>query len=589
MTTSMRDRILYMCNGIPVPSLIKFIQEGTVTIEDLRLAGLMPARIKQIEIEMHRAEEIMWRAALNGTVANIIAYIKAYPDGRHVLEARALLLAKEDEFWEMCEQEGTPEAMNRYLAIFPQGKHVNEAMELISDPDWAETKRIGTIEAYEEYARTHPGMHTEEIRNAILALTDDADWQEAMRQGTTKAYNDYLNKHTNGKYVEAARRIVESRQNRDGWLNKLRYDDTAFIFTDEIIQLVSDGVLYNDEVASILIDKVTKDVNAVSAQSIKKLIDNNVITREQVCSVFGEEKTAAICNFRGMVQLGDPYKEVMYTPEFQRDTTEVYFWGTPSSGKTCALGALLSGAHKNYCMEAQECPSYDYLNKLKNLFRYNGVSTLPSGTMVSAIEEMILVVKDKKDRKYRLTFVDIAGEIFRTLYLQGTGQMVDEEKAVTLTHLKGYLGNKNNRKISFFVVEYGAHDVEWDGVPMGDYLARCSLYMKNNKILRSSTNAVYIIVTKCDRIPNYYNMSRKEVAEAALDYVKTYLGSFYENLKEACKEAGVADMKVVSFSVGDVFAQQLCYFNDEHTAKVLDLLLERAQPVRKGFINWLNG
>ncbi|MBR5102306.1 MAG: hypothetical protein IK092_04220, partial [Muribaculaceae bacterium] len=423
----------------------------------------------------------------------------------------------------------------------------------------------------------------------VLQLTDEPDWQEAMKLGTTQAYNDYLNKHTAGKHVDTARRIVENRRNRDKWLSDLRYDATAFNFTNQIIQLIADGVLYNDEVASILIDKVTKDVNAVSAQSIKTLIDNSVITREQVCSVFGEEKTAAICNFKGMVQLGDPYKEVMYVPEFQRDTTEVYFWGTPSSGKTCALGALLSGADKHYRMEAQECPSYDYLIKLMNLFRYNGVSTLPSGTMVSAIEEMVLTVKNEKNREYRFTFVDIAGEIFRTLYLQGTGQMVEEEKLVTLTNLKRYLCDKNNRKISFFVVEYGAHDAEWDGVPMSAYLARCSLYMKNEKILRSSTNAVYIIVTKCDRIPNYHSLSKTEIAQEALNYVKENLNSFYENLKEACHNAGVADMKVVSFSVGDVFAQQLCYFNDEHTSKVIDLLLERSQPVKRGIINWLNG
>ncbi|MBR5102903.1 MAG: hypothetical protein IK092_07240, partial [Muribaculaceae bacterium] len=123
----MRERIIHMCNGIPVPALIEFVQKGTVTLDDLIMGGLSPSRLKQVEIGVNKAEETMWKAALTGTVANVLEYIKAYPNGSHVLEGRDLILSKEPEFWASIQTDGTAEAMNRYLAIFPQGPHADEA------------------------------------------------------------------------------------------------------------------------------------------------------------------------------------------------------------------------------------------------------------------------------------------------------------------------------------------------------------------------------------------------------------------------------------------------------------------------------
>jgi hypothetical protein len=99
---------------------------------------------------------------------------------------------------------------------------------------------------------------------------------------------------------------------------------------------------------------------------------------------------------------------------------EVYFWGLTSSGKSTALGAILSVANSGdeqiaSSMEKNsDSQGYDYMNKLSNLFHSktdHDVCVLPKGTDARTIYEMNFKLYTEKNVYHDITFVDLAGRV----------------------------------------------------------------------------------------------------------------------------------------------------------------------------------
>ncbi len=435
----------------------------------------------------------------------------------------------------------------------PQSNEYKQEETVVMDPEWLEACQQNTVEAYVRYQRSHPNTHTEEVESALESLRDQDDWRAAQDSNTIEAYMAYLDKHPKGMYTSQAHEYI--RQAR---------------------------------MAQTMLSDLQQDPNAHRADELRDMMLNNQLSFASVEQVFRSPiKAQAIASYYPPAPLIDASKVVTFPEKLQQGSTEVYFWGTPSSGKTCALGALLSASENRYSLDKQQCESYDYMTKLANVFKINnGLCNLPTSTASDRIEEMVFRIIDEKGRYHRMTLIDIAGEIFRSIYLKRNNMFVNQENEKTLNQLMTYLEDKGNNKIHFFVVEYGAHDRIWEGLSMKNYLEACSTYLQSGKIIRKNTNGVYIIVTKCDKM----GCPPEEMPKRALDYVRDELGSFYDNLQIACNNAGIADFKVISFSIGDVFAQQLCVYNDYCTDKVLNVLLRKTYVEKDSWwqkvLNW---
>ena len=162
--------------------------------------------------------------------------------------------------------------------------------------------------------------------------------------------------------------------------------------------------------------------------------------------------------------------------------------------------------------------------------------------------------------------------------------MNPDEKENTLNIALNYLKDRRNNKIHFFVVEYGAHDKKWEKLRMVDYLDTMMRFLTNEKVFKKSTVGVYVLVTKCDMIPCNY----EDRPKMAYDYVTQELPSFWNSLQRNCNNAGIKDLKVLSYSVGDVFAQNLCKFDNQDTNKVIEKLLINTYGDGSWY-DWLRG
>ena len=217
------------------------------------------------------------------------------------------------------------------------------------------------------------------------------------------------------------------------------------------------------------------------------------------------------------------------------------------------------------------------MTQLRNVFdSHNKYCSLPPSTIVNVIQEMVFTIIDEKKKRHRATFIDIAGEIFRSIYYNMNHMFLDQEHKETLAHVMKFLHDNSNPKIHFFVVEYDAETTQWEGLYMRDYLQACSLYIKDNKILKNSSG-VYILVTKCDKMQCPDEM----IVDTAERYVQENLTSFYHNLNEACHDAGINDFKVIPFSIGEVFAGKICTYDDSFIDDVIDVLIAKTPTLRK--------
>lgn len=548
---SKKDKILKGWKGIPVKSLVNYINNGDVTLPELIAAGLDkdPEKEKEIRAAMAADEAQAWDdAARRNTKEAYAAYLAKFAGGKHAQEAKKAKQGLDDKMWEELQKNLTEAGLKEYKTLFPNGKHVADCDALLEDMPWLETKRRNTIADYEEYRLQHPGKHEDEIEAAINDLNDDKDWNNACVINDSYAYRQYLTQHPNGKHAQEARSRMQAYAGRDKFLSDLR-----------------------------------RDHNAYKAIDIQGNVKNGVATWNDVAFILGDDAANAVRNFK----MPSPLPKSPAPEKLQGDTTEVYFWGTPSSGKTCALGAIISSANRNGILEKvliQGGGGYDYMTRLSNIFKNNSICTFPEGTDTDNIQEMMMKLRDNNNKKHKMTLIDLAGEVFRSVYFKTNGLFLEEDKERMLATVMNYLRDTRNNKIHFFVVEYGAHDREWENIKMVDYLEFMSAYLKDQSIFRKSTVGVYVLVTKCDII----DCAPEERPERAAQYVKEELSSFWGNLKDACAEAGVNDLTILSFSVGDVFAQNLCKFDGTDTDKVINKLLTKT-PTEGSRWGWLRG
>ena len=114
----------------------------------------------------------------------------------------------------------------------------------------------------------------------------------------------------------------------------------------------------------IVIEAIRKDDNTFSTFDLQQKVENGTITWDNLREVFSEAQIQAIKDWRDAPVL--PYCQP--PKKLQQDSTEIYFWGTRATGKTCAMGAVLSAAKREGRLIPLNCQHGAYLAQLSNLF-----------------------------------------------------------------------------------------------------------------------------------------------------------------------------------------------------------------------------
>ena len=167
----------------------------------------------EVDRRLSADDDAYEQAKATGTVAAYGEYLRAYPSGRHAVEAGERQAEEQDnEAYKRAKSLGTSAAYRAYLRDYPEGRHVAEARvlqaETLDDEEYERAKRLGTSAAYGDYLVVYPnGRHASEARRRQSAARDDEAYERAESEGTAAAYGAYLRSYPSGRHAAEARRL----------------------------------------------------------------------------------------------------------------------------------------------------------------------------------------------------------------------------------------------------------------------------------------------------------------------------------------------------------------------------------------------
>lgn len=484
-------------------------------------------------------------------------------------EVKRLLESGDSDEWEKVQSERTIEAVQRYLSMYPEGEFRSQARKLKS-------------------------ILEQEAKASTSQSAADAAWK-VVDKADTDALSNFVSEYPDSRHVAEANKLIKDLLSdmdisADSLIEKIREYQTSKLLDvgakdNNIVKEINDYISGHKISKEDLLKKLSEDNNLLSARIVKRLTDLGIISLSDLLSI-NIEKLYIQKMLKGVEP--DSYTTTKDLDKIHKQSTEVYFWGIPSSGKSCALGAILSVASNGTIAKVMDADTdsqgYGYMNYLIHHFPQNKIGTLIGGTPIDAFYEMGFDLIDKDDKIHPITCIDMAGELMRCMFKSNAGMSLQENDLKMLdTMTKVLIDNRStNRKIHIFVIEYGAEDRLYEGYPQRVYLEGAVSYIKNTGIFKKDTDAIYIMITKADKVKN----PTKDVFTKYIN--DNYLG-FYNGLDQICKDNEINGKKVekIAFSLGEVCFQYYCKFNSKPAENVVKLILERSASYRGGKRGWL--
>ncbi|MBQ8223414.1 MAG: hypothetical protein IJZ87_08780 [Bacteroidales bacterium] len=477
------------------------------------------------------------------------------------------------------------------------------------EDDWNEAKQINTEDGYLNYLRNYPdGKYRDQARNNIsnlkskVAVEESDNIWNSIDKDNMEQLRGYIANYPESQHLVEAWAILRELQKEEylgvdmstlaKQINTIMANPDEPRKDDAIFKEISKYINTKKIKVNDLLETIKNDNNFISGNVAYKLWYNGIITdfRETgIAKDFIKHMMSGVTPVQ--LSAASELKKITKVP-----STEIYFWGIPSSGKSCAIGAILSTADNgkvaSSMMKDPKCQGFGYMNELSDLFGLdNEVGTLPERTQATlrTTYEMGFELQDKKGLIHPITCIDIAGEVFcdmHKLQSKGKGSLKSNVYEVLQTLNRILIDNRtSNRKIHFFVIEYGAEDRKYRGVPQKTYLNSALAYIIETGIFEKDTDAVYILVTKVDKA----NATGEELRDKLENYISSKYDGFLGNLKRLCYDKEINDGKVDihPFTLGDVCFQSYFRFHAEPASKVVETILKRSFGYKPGKLSKL--
>lgn len=533
-----------------------------------------------------------------------------------------LIINAEPNDWNAAKTTNTFDSYQEYLNAYPNGAHNDEAKKAINeiqhqkdDIDWNKAVSIDTEEAYQNYLTTYKtGKHRDEARKAKNKKAEEGKfkaeeevWNKVNKKDKSELL-EFIKNYPQSPYSKKAKQCISDIDGKIVFdiealleeINNVSTNSTVLDKESKIFELIQDAIDDKDINIDIddILDLIEDDKNIFSSKVVRRLINEGYLTSDDLADV---QISREFLRQMARNTTRRTFERSTRPMNINRESTEIYFWGIPSSGKTCALGAILSVAQNGDIARSMtldtECQGYEYLNLLPQCFDLTKtVTILPEGTPPDCSYEMGFDLEDQDRKTHPITCIDFAGEMIRTIYRKHAGKSLSDTEQRALTDFTNLLGGKdengkpignrtNNRKIHFFVVEYGAEQREYDGLPQKNLLASAVSYIDEIGVFKDNTDAIYLIVTKVDKIKASSDEDRnKKLAK----YVRTNYSTYFGNLEKVCAKYRIngGDVPVIPFSLGTVCLQDMCKIDAKYANEVVKIILKRSHSYSTGKKGW---
>jgi len=391
----------------------------------------------------------------------------------------------------------------------------------------------------------------------------------------------------NSSYKDRIKLCEEFRTKFDGF----RTNSTETEYWSELIKRVDEE---RDKAKKVYVSDLRSKLGTMKSKEYAALFDKTILSDTDYSSI-GVSKEIV----EKLEQIGEPKKigvesldrEAFNKGEYKIPSpcTELYLWGLPASGKSCFLSALLSTANtKKMYRGFKDISNHNsYFERLMNVFSRDGqLSTVINGTNTSSIASTRFVLNHPEHKSRCVGLIDLAGETFKSMHAYNNKEMLDDALDLCLQVTTTYLRDSKNRKLHFFIIPYNRDGEEKliDGYSSAQFLHACSTYLVREKVIKESTDGIYVIVTKIDLMGG----DPMEYEKKAEEYVISRYGSFYNSLIDICKENGISTrsdkrVRVLPFTIGKMVSREACLFDEKGALEVLDEICKKSYRERSRF------
>ena len=583
LTPLQRKKLIADANKININTLINYIQSGDITLDDI--PGLVQDRRQEIEKRLNEMpnsiEQQEWadihtlleRQEYTQSLLDMISnYIRRWegsrPSGNHVDEANQCYLLVERKLEEITRDiEKTDwdavdvfskDSLLGHLAKYPNTSHRDEIDETV----WGLTNK-DQVADIQEYLNVFPGGKFAKEAQAMLNAV--VEWENAKITGDIFIVNDYIKKNHESPYLQQAR--IELMKLKQYEISQMRDEPNKYEVT-RLVNLINEKVISKEE-----------------------LIRNGVMTENVWDTLMTTDITYDLPDINQAIANS--------TPECKDGFTDVYFFGVPSTGKTCVLMGLSRSSALNINLASG---GGDYAAALQ---QYTDVGlTVPRtpGTFVTTLEATISS-RTTKGAKHNVNLVEMSGEEF------AFGIANNPDKVFTFEDMgtgATALLNNNNRKVFFLIIDptvnvvritrevVTGHDEE--GNPITE-LKHCAvnqrtLIQKMVNILQNEHNAeimekvdsIHIIVTKADTLGD--PVRREE--EALSIFRQKYKDDILQPLIELCEEHNINVQmaqryhpNLYTFSLGQFYVGGLYEYDNTDSDKLVRAIRNSTQSLKK--------
>ncbi len=401
------------------------------------------------------------------------------------------------------------------------------------------------------YVSEYPdGLH----RSEADALLQSADlWEGVSTDPDPVTLSDYIRENPSTPYLSEAYSLLDQAKKR------------------EIDKMISSPATYDIAFFNLLLKE--------NIFTIEELIANNVCT-EQTLKFLANPPVL-------------PDIEQSATPPAlpRRGATDVFFFGIPSSGKTCVLMGLLGAADVYYDSAAGNGGSY-----ADSLYIYRNHGKAPGRTYGNFVAQIQSVIRPRKGNSvYPLNLIEMSGEEFAMKIAYNPSNEVNfENMGGGATKIL----SSPNPKIIFIVIDPTANGLitiateNADGSTQKKIVQQeivinkiVNMLAKNPDVLKR-TIAIHFIMTKADTLG-----PRSERQRIAVERVNSLYGPTIDNLCQICAKYGINRSSnfqptLTTFSLGRFYIGDMFAYDPTDSNIITNILSSLAQPVAyKDYLN----
>lgn len=468
------------------------------------------------------------------------------------MERKRKEMEREREAWEKLDI-NSYSALGRYLEHYPESVHRDE----IDDMMWRTITNCGSVkvEKIQRYLDDMPnGKH---VREANKAMDCYEEWVEVKRKGDLLALKRYMDMHGDSLFIREARNRYYELQEEE--LKNMR-------------ESLSD---YN-------IDKLQGYFNAGIFEK-EDLMEKGLIT---------EHSWDMLANIDRDI-LPKINMEADPNISAEEGCTDIFFFGTPSTGKTCLLMGLAGANGTGYSL-SMVGKGGQYIADL-TIYASNGITPSRTyGKFVTIINGYIND-KDRRDNEVRhpINLVEMSGEEFALRIAQNPNNTVSfEDMGTGATNL---LMN-NNRKVFFVIVDptkemvpfkYQIEEEGDDGIMyvVGEKktyisqriilakLAGLFTHPRNAKIMEK-VDAIHFIVTKADTLGEMQGQRDEKVANLLRENYAAAVGQMGDYVRRTQRINASTNyiINAFTFSLGQFYLGDVFELDSTDTLRLIETI-----------------